>query len=231
MAHTRQRNHVRLRARNLDSDDGIDSVRCRICGDHYRVISGRHLSKHDTDRETYMEEYCLSPDELSAKDFRMIMSSRKGYHPYGKRDWVDAIRKLYKRDKRVFASNLQLKYPHLYDQGVWIFGDWDTALHAAGFDPELIRLRRAWDEEKIVRGICRLRDRQLPLYAYYVMKNHNGLFRKALRQYDSWDGALVTAGIVKMVVVGQLHWQPVSGFSERYAMLWNRIQKTRFRIC
>jgi hypothetical protein len=25
-----------------------------ICGDHRRVISGRHLSKHDTDRETYM---------------------------------------------------------------------------------------------------------------------------------------------------------------------------------
>ena len=65
MAHTRQRNHVSLRARNLDSDDGVQFVRCRICSDRYRVISGRHLSKHDTDRETYMEEYCLSPDELS----------------------------------------------------------------------------------------------------------------------------------------------------------------------
>ena len=65
MAHTRQRKHVRLRARNLDSDDRVQFVRCRICRDRYRVISGRHLSKHDTDRETYMEEYGLSPDELS----------------------------------------------------------------------------------------------------------------------------------------------------------------------
>jgi hypothetical protein len=34
--------------RSFDSDDGIEFVRCRICGDYRRVISGRHLSKHDT---------------------------------------------------------------------------------------------------------------------------------------------------------------------------------------
>jgi hypothetical protein len=49
---------------------GIDFVRCRACGDHRRVISGRHLSKHGIDRETYMEEYALRPDELIAKDVR-----------------------------------------------------------------------------------------------------------------------------------------------------------------
>jgi hypothetical protein len=49
----------RTRNRSIDGDEGVDFVRCRICGDHRRVISGRHLSKHDTDRETYMEEYHL----------------------------------------------------------------------------------------------------------------------------------------------------------------------------
>jgi hypothetical protein len=205
MAHTRQRNHVRLRTRNLDSDDGTQFVRCRICRDRLRVISGLHLSKHETDRETYMEAYGLTPDELIAKDFRVIQSSRRKYFPHGKGDWIAAIKQVYKRERNITAKHLQGKYRHLYDQGVWIFGDWDKALRAAGFDPEQIRLRRAWDEEKIVRGIRRLRDRQLPHYAYYVMKNHQGLFRKALRQYDSWDGALVAAGIVKMAVVGQLH--------------------------
>ena len=52
------------RNQNFDGEEGIDFVRCRICGDHRRVISGRHLSKHNTDRETYMEEYDLTPDEL-----------------------------------------------------------------------------------------------------------------------------------------------------------------------
>ena len=58
-----------LRRRRVDGDEGVDFVRCRLCGDHLRVISGRHLSKHATDRETYMQEYNLSPDELIAKDF------------------------------------------------------------------------------------------------------------------------------------------------------------------
>jgi hypothetical protein len=52
-----------------NNGDGVDFVCCRMCGDHRRVISGRHLSKHDTDRETYMEEYHLTPDELIAKVF------------------------------------------------------------------------------------------------------------------------------------------------------------------
>ena len=75
----------RWRNQNFDGEEGIDFVRCRICGDHRRVISGRHLSKHDTDRETYMREYDLSPDELIAKAFRMIQSSHPRYQPYTKK--------------------------------------------------------------------------------------------------------------------------------------------------
>jgi hypothetical protein len=139
--------------RSFDGDDGFAFVVCRICGDHRRVISGRHLSRHDTDRETYMAEYHLTPDELIAKDFRMIQSSRPGYYPHGKSDWIRAIRKLYEKDGKVFAGHLQDEYPYLYQQGVWIFGDWDKALHAAGFDPEKMRERGVWDEEKIIETI------------------------------------------------------------------------------
>jgi hypothetical protein len=81
-------------SRRFDSADGILSVRCRICRDSLRVISGRHLSKHDTDRETYMEEFRLTPDKLIVKDFRMIQSSRRGYFPHGSNDWVAAVRKV-----------------------------------------------------------------------------------------------------------------------------------------
>jgi hypothetical protein len=80
----------------VDGEEGVDFVRCRICDDHRRVISGRHLSKHDTNRATYMEEYHLTPDELIAKDFRMIRSSRRGFYPHGKSDWIDAGKRLHK---------------------------------------------------------------------------------------------------------------------------------------
>jgi hypothetical protein len=92
-----------LRVASAHNEDGVDFVRCGICGDHRRVISGRHLSKHGTDREDYMEEYGLSPDELIAKDFRIIQSSRRAYQPHGKKEWIAAIRKVCKRDGNVFA--------------------------------------------------------------------------------------------------------------------------------
>ena len=101
MAHTRQQSRLIPRRRSFTSGDGIEFVRCRICGDCLRVISGRLLSKHDTDRETFMEEYGLSPDELVAKDSRRLHSSRRDYHPYSKRDWIAAIKKVYKRDESI----------------------------------------------------------------------------------------------------------------------------------
>jgi hypothetical protein len=84
-----------------------------------------------------MAEYRLTPDELIAKDFRLIKSSRRGYHPYGRSDWVTTIRTVYKKTGNVIAGFLQDEYPHVYVQGVWIYGNWDKALRAAGSNPSL----------------------------------------------------------------------------------------------
>ncbi len=51
------------------SGEGLDFVRCSVFADHLRVISGRRLSKHEIDRETYMVECRLSPDQPIAKTF------------------------------------------------------------------------------------------------------------------------------------------------------------------
>jgi hypothetical protein len=48
----------------------------------------------------YMDEYHLTPDELIAKAFRMIQSSRRGYYPNGKSEWIAAMKNLYKREAR-----------------------------------------------------------------------------------------------------------------------------------
>ena len=101
----------------------------------------------------------VSPDELIAKDFRIIQSSRLGYYPNGKSEWIAAVKKVYGKDGNVFAGYLQDDYAHLYEQGIWIFGDWDKALHAAGFDPEKMRERGVWDEEKIIDTICAMHKR------------------------------------------------------------------------
>jgi hypothetical protein len=183
----------------LGGDEGIDFVRCRICGDHRRVISGRHLSKHDIDRETYMQEYDLSPDELIAKAFRIIQSSYPAYHPHTKKGWIAAMQKVYENDGKIFAKYLQNNHPQLYSQGVWIFGDWDKALRAAGFDPDKMRLQGLWDRQKIIKKLQNMRDRNLPLYAHYMLKNHTALFSSSRREFGSWNNALRAAGITKQV--------------------------------
>jgi hypothetical protein len=197
MGYARQRKRLGLHRRRIDGGDGFDFVRCRICGDHRRVISGRHLSKHDTDRETYMQEYDLSPDELSAIAFRMMLSSHSGYYPHTKKGWIAAMQKVYEKDGKVFAKYLQHNYPQLYSQGVWIFGDWDEALRAAGFDPDKTRMSQFWDRQKIIKKLRNMRDRNLPLYARYISKNHAALFSSSRREFGSWNNALRAAGITK----------------------------------
>jgi len=184
-----------LRLLGSNRGEGIDFVRCRICGNHRRVLSARHLSKHGTDREEYMDEYGLSPDELIAKEFRVIQSSRRGYQPYGKREWIAAIKKVYKRDGNVFAIRLQKKYLHLYTQGTWLFGDWDKALRAAGFVPDKMRLHKVWDRKKVIKEIRRLRNRNQPLNARYAIQNYPRLFEAVRRHYGKWGTALRAVGI------------------------------------
>jgi hypothetical protein len=146
-----------------------------------------------------MQEYDFSPDEMIAKAFRLIQSSRPGYHPYTKTGWIAAIKKLHKQGESVFAGDLQDEHPYLYDQGVWIFGNWDKALQAAGFDPDKMRMSPFWDRQKIIKKLENMRDRNLPLYANYVLKNHAALFSSSRREFGSWSNALHAAGITKQV--------------------------------
>jgi hypothetical protein len=86
------------------------------------------------------------------------------------------------------------KHPYLYNQGVWIFGDWDKALRAAGFDPDKMRMQGSWDRQKIIKKLQNMRDRNLPLYAHYMLKNHTALFSSSRREFGSWNNALRAAG-------------------------------------
>jgi hypothetical protein len=109
------------------------------------------------------------------------------------------MQKVYENDGKVFAKYLQHNYPQLYSQGVWIFGDWDNALRAAGFDPDKMRFRGSWDRQKIIKKLQHMRDQKLPLYARFMLKNHAALFSGSLREFGSWNNALRAAGITKQV--------------------------------
>jgi hypothetical protein len=183
----------------------IDYVRCRICGDHRQVISGRHLSKHEIDRWTYMTEYGLTADQLIAKAFRLNRSRRQQYRAYGKTEWCVAIKSIYRTTGDTFANNFQKTYPHMYQQGVWIYGDWNSALRAAGFDPDAVRRRHSWNKENVIVKIQALHKQSLPLYAKYVQKHYGPLFDASCRLFGSWPKALVAAGITSKLRARKLY--------------------------
>jgi hypothetical protein len=140
--------------RTYDKADGVDFVRCRICGKHLRVISGRHLFIHGIDRESYTQEYRLGPDQLCSKTFRVNHSSRSDYYPHNRREWIAAMKAVYKKRGNVYAGFLQKHYPNLYLEGIWLNGgDWDAALRAAGFKPERMRLWACWDQTRVIAEI------------------------------------------------------------------------------
>jgi hypothetical protein len=184
-----------LRRSKFENGEGIDFVGCRICGKDLHVISGRHLFIHGIDRETYMRKYRLSPDKLCSKSFRINHSSRADYCAHSRRGWMGAMKAVYKQHGQVLAGHLQDHHPALYSQGVSLFGNWDKALRAAGFAPEQMRMWAFWDQAKLIRQIQRLRRQLSPLYAKYVLDNHKKLFSAALRQFGSWEKALIAAGI------------------------------------
>ena len=58
-----------------------------------------------------------------------------------------------------------------------------------------MRLRTFWDRDRVIKEIRDMRERNMPLYANYMMRNYATLFSGALRHFRSWNNALVAAGI------------------------------------
>jgi hypothetical protein len=178
------------RSRVFDRPEGVDFVRCLIWGEAHRVISGRHLSKHDMDRQSYMEKYGLSPDQLIARDFRQIQSSRRNYYPYSKDEWIAAFKKIYRRKGKITTKYLQRHHPGFYHQGVWLFGNWDEALRAVDMEPETTRLRNFASEEEILAEIDQIRGEEIPLNPSYVLRHYPKLFARGRRRWGTWKNTM-----------------------------------------
>src|ERR1044071_2707678 len=135
--------------RQLTGTEGVDFVTCRICSDRRRVISGRHLSKHDTNRASYMENYKLSPDQLIAKAFRILQSRDPDFRANSTAEWVTEIKKIYKMKGIAGLRRLQKNHFHLYLQAKWLFGGMDEGYRFIGLDPEEIRLHSPYQDERL----------------------------------------------------------------------------------
>ena len=77
------------------------------------------------------------------------------------------------------------------------FGDWESALSAAGFDPVLCRLKKnIYDSpEKVIETLQDRQARGLPLNHGTINQEECDLEGKMYQYFGSWDDALLAAGI------------------------------------
>ena len=75
------------------------------------------------------------------------------------------------------------------------FGNWRTALEAAGLASEEIYRYRSWEQDGILEEIRRLQDEGVDLSSKAMDESSNRLIATARRRFGNWGKALESAGI------------------------------------
>ncbi len=178
-----------------------DQVECRICG-YASAVLGTHLkAHHGVTGEEYLEEF--GPDcELSSEWFR---AARFGSRPIaGIEHWESIWSRLYVVDWiiRLHEEGVSLNFHGLRDIGQplasagWkLFGSWDAALQAAGFDPDEERAIppfQHWTEELVIE---RLRKFAVEKAADWRLSMSNELRSAVLRFFGGPEAAAKAAGL------------------------------------
>lgn len=107
-------------------------------------------------------------------------ASRKGEDLY----WAAVTRREDELGKAAFAS-LQRR----------LFGNWDSALRAAGLDPERVSRYRRWGRENIIAQLKKRSRAGKPLNSGAIQREDAGFHAAAVRHFGAYDKALRAAGL------------------------------------
>lgn len=112
----------------------------------------------------------------------------------------DEILGLHKATGKINSNFAQVHYRNLYGAVVRLFGSWQKAVEAAGFNYADVRIRnpfRKWSRKAIVAEIKRRQKRGLALNAREVCKDDYALYKAAKRYFGrgGWDKALRKIGL------------------------------------
>ena len=155
-----------MRQRKRPRSDGIEWVYCRICGDHRRAISGRHLfSKHDTDAPTSIRTLEQGAPRCCRNQ---KTSPRKGY-----RSRISILRALCDAVEHYFRSLRNAFVALKKDQ----------------------RLFRAWSKQKVIPALSRMHRSKVSLAYASARRDVPALASAAEAHFGSWGKALYAAGI------------------------------------
>lgn len=178
-----------------------ETVECAICG-YTSAVLGTHLSRrHQMTSTEYREEYGAHR-EVSAESYRAEKSAARPVVgiSHWERLWsrhyvIDWIIRLREENHDLNYLSVMLSGQALTHHGWRLFGGWDHALCAAGFNPKEERVKppnQHWDIEMLT---TRLQDFAVAKRANLLAVMPNDLRMAATRLCGSLEAAAVAAGI------------------------------------
>lgn len=172
---------------------GDDSIRCRLCGERFRLITpthlrGRHRWTSDNPGLAYKARFGLAT-VWSGASRRAMSDSLVASHDRRGRLWtrerlLAGLRRL--RSPR-FRDVLRSE-PKLYWTAQRLFGSWKSACRAAKLPRALWDRWPEWTRERVLREI-RARD------TYHWSVVPDSLYWAAQRLFGSWQAALRAARV------------------------------------
>lgn len=93
------------------------------------------------------------------------------------------------------------RYVYLHAADLWNaaakrFGNWESALRAAGLDPDEVRMFRIWgDNKSLLAEIRRHAETGLPMNFASMQQRDQGILATAIKRFGDWDNALREAGL------------------------------------
>ena len=111
---------------------------------------------------------------------------------------LSEIRAWRDRGEPLYANHVRINFQELLAASIRYFGNWQTAVEAAGISYEQVRKYRKWSKEAIIQEIHDLHARGVDLsFRAMALSQHNAMVYAAIRPkyFGSWKVALEAAGL------------------------------------
>ena len=127
-------------------------------------------------------------------DSKSIYKSRT--KPWTKPEFVSEIKALHEKGVGLSMANMiRIDRQDLTGAGYALYGSWQQALEALGFDYAEIKEIKDWSPEEVIEVIQHLAEEGYQLNHGWAKEHHNGLTHAAYKYFGGWSQTLTAAGL------------------------------------